>query len=102
MSPYRTGSLRRLLANGMALTGRTVHLLRGHRRQAEFGTAAGFSERTVRRMEQDGATLTQALALAGAELQAGSVQNASYVLSMIGESLPLTPTWAQDRWTTGL
>lgn len=90
----------RLLANGMALTGRTVHLLRGHRRQVDFAAAAGLSRRTVHRMEEKGATLTQALALAGAELGAGSIQNAAYVISMIGESLPLAPAWAEDRWRT--
>ena len=97
----RTIGPRRLLSNGMAITGRTVHLLRGHRSQVDFAKAAGLSERTVRRMEESGASLTQALALAGAELERGSVQDAAYVISMIGESLPLTPTWAQDRWTVG-
>lgn len=95
----RTVGPRRLLSGGMALTGRVVKLVRSHRRQVDFGEAAGISERQIRRMEQDGATLTQALALAGAELERGDIQSAAYVLSMIGESLELAPTWGSPgRW----
>lgn len=90
-------TFRRLLADGNALTGRAVFLVRGDRRQVDFGAAAGISERTIRRMEDDGATLTQALALAGAELERGDVQGAAYILAMIGESLDLAPTWSPDR-----
>lgn len=98
---FRTVGPRRLLANGMALTGQAVGLVRSDRRQVDFGEAAGISERTIRRMEENGATLTQAMALAGAELERGDIQSAAYVLSMIGESLELAPTWGRDNrgWT---
>lgn len=95
---YRTIG-HRLLDDGMALTGAAVSQARGHRRQTDFGSAAGISERTIRRMEEGGATLTQALALAGAELERGDIQTAAYILSMIGETLTLAPTWGNSRWT---
>lgn len=96
---YRTVG-RPLLDDGMALTAAAVKEARGARGQEDFGRAAGISERTIRRMEDGtGATLTQALALAGAELARGDVQTAAYVLAMIGESLPLTATWCHSQWS---
>ena len=105
---YRTVA-HRLLTDGRAITGAVVSEARGHRRQTDFGDAAGISERTIRRMEENGATLTQALALAGAELHRGDVQTAAYILSMIGETLPLAPRWTNAprtgrpdiRWSGG-
>lgn len=96
---FRSVGPRRLLPGGMALSARAVGLVRAHRRQVDFGEAAGISERTIRRMEEKGATLTQAMALAGAEIERGDVQSAAYILSMIGETLDLAPAWgAPTRW----
>ena len=96
---YRVVS-RRLLDNGMALTAEAVQEARGRRRQVDFGGAAGISERTIRRMEDGtGATLTQALALVGSEIERGDMQTASYLLAMIGESLPLAPRWGHAQWS---
>ena len=78
-----------------ALAGRVVELVRGPRPQAFFARLLGLSERTIRRMESAGATLTQALAIVGAEHHAGNVRAAAYVLAMIGESADLMPRFAR-------
>lgn len=97
---------RRLLPGGVALTPRTVATIRGDRHQDTFGAAIGVTGRTVRRMEagDGGATLLQALAIAGAELHRGDVKAALYTLDMIGETLDLAPVWGvrtdrPERWT---
>ena len=77
------------------LPGRAVEHVRGHRRQTAFARLIGLSERTLRRMERDGASLTQALAIAFAELAAGNLLHAAYVLTMIGEKADLVPRFAR-------
>ena len=79
-----------------AISGRVVEHARGRRRQPAFARLLGLSERTVRRMERAGATLTQALAIVGAEHAAGNVLAAAYVASMIGETQDLAPTWTRS------
>ena len=79
----------------VSLSGRAVERVRGRRRQLAFANLIGLSERTLRRMERDGASLTQALAIAFAELAAGNLLHAAYVLAMIGETADLMPRFAR-------
>lgn len=46
-SGLRTVGPRRLLTDGMALTGQAVVLVRGNRRQVDFGEAAGATALTA-------------------------------------------------------
>jgi len=93
-APRNSYNGRPLLSDGKALTGEVVARIRGHRHQDAFARGIGVTGRTVRRMETGGATVHQALAIAGAELLRCDVQRAAYTLAMIGEPLPLHPAWS--------
>lgn len=91
----------RLLANGVAIHSDAVTHIKGARSQRQFALDTGLSERTICRLEANGATLTQALAIVGAELGAGRLQVAVYALAMIGERNDLEPAWKRTETLAG-
>jgi len=99
---YRNSSLRRRhVERKWALSPEEAAIARGHHRQTDYADALGGNRTTVQRMEMEegGATLTQALAMAGEALGRGDLRIASWIVDCAyatdyDHKNPTLPGWA--------